>query len=385
MNNEQARQREIDPDFQYESLPEDEVRARDIAGKGNYERVQRELEMEGLLRGQTARVMEEYRSVFSMMEEVNALDLEMFTILELYDKGTAQHCAETYRIAREKIEKRLASGVVLGKLFAQEFVSLDEFFRACLLHDIGKVEIPRFVIQHPMNDTQMDMYLRDLVVEEQDPDVLDHLEKAGGIRPNIATVEELESYLQEHKLRSVHFVPAYLVLSALELEELEERGFDPGVSLMDIIRSHEERSHDILANAGLPVEGELAGLHHNYSGSGSRYPISLSALHMSVDIAELLHIADVQQALTAARSYKKGFSRPHVLRIIMEEAERGRISEEAAYLWVDDDVHDLRYHTESVVSTEDAKDLQTIRTRLERIRNTLEEDSGVQERWKLAV
>lgn len=357
-----------------EDAPDEELRAREIAGKGSYERIQRELENSGLLGAQVARVAEKYRDIFSSMQEVNRSDLEMFTVLELYDEGTANHCIETFRIAREKVEKRLVSGEVLGKLFEAEYVSLDEFFRACLLHDIGKVEVPRFVIQHPMNDHEMDMYLRDLVVEH-DPETVKRLEADGGVIPAVATVEELEAYLHENHLRSVHFVPARLVLSEEQVEELEARGFDPDSSLMDIIKTHESRSHDILASAGMMVESELAGLHHNYQGAGSRYPIALSALHISVDIAELLHIADVQQALSATRSYKKGLSRPRVLRIIMEEVARGRISEEAAYLWVEDDLMTNGAHADGVASISDAEDIRVVRTQLEHIRSRLE-DSG---------
>lgn len=368
-----------------ESEPEAEARARVIAGKGDFEHITHELTMEGLLKGQTARVMEKYSYIFSQMQEVNERDLEMFTVLELYDKGTARHCAETYRIAREKLEKRLSSGVVLGKLLEQELVTLDEFFRACLLHDIGKVDIPRCVINHPMNDSQMDLYLRDLVVEDHDPEILARLEEAGGIKPHIATAEELQAYLAEHHLRSVHFVPARLVLHEEELAELEERGFDGNMSLMDIIRTHEAHSRDILTDAGLPVEGELAGMHHNYEGATSRYPLALSSLHISIDLSELLHIADVQQALTAVRSYKTGFSTPRVLRIIMEEAKRGRIAEEAAYLWVDDDLNDYRFHADPVVSIEDAQHVQFVRSQLERIRTNLETDPEREHRWGLAA
>ena len=59
---------------------------------------------------------------------------------------------------------------------------------------------------------------------------------------------------------------------------------------MDIIRGHEEFSRSIPENAGLPVESELVGLHHNYRGTGSRYPLAFGSLHMSVDIEEFLHI-----------------------------------------------------------------------------------------------
>ena len=245
-----------------------EVLAREIAGKGNYEKIQRELVNSGLLEREKYRVRKEYDRVFSTLPEVSDRDLEMFTILDLYHEGTAEHCAETYLLARAKVEKRLASGVILSKLFEQEFVSTEEFFRACLLHDIGKIEIPRFIIGHPMNDDAMNIFLRNLVVGEHDPSVIAHLEAEAGERPLMANAEELDLYMKQHHLRSVHFVPARMVLSTSEISELEDRGIDPEMSLMDIIRRHEEFSRSILEHMGLSVESELAGLHHNYSGSG---------------------------------------------------------------------------------------------------------------------
>lgn len=356
----------------YSSLEtEGDARARIIAGKGDFRSIRHELEMEGLLSDEVARVTKQYHDELSEMGELTERDMEMLTILELYDSGTARHCVETFRIAREKVTKRLSSGVILEELFARELVSPEEFFRACLLHDVGKVEIPRFVIDHPMNDSVMDLYLRDLLFEEHDPHVAERVERAGGapLPGNPAVISE---YLREHHLRAVHFVPARFVLSLEELTELEARGFNGDLPLMDIIKEHELHSRQILAAEGLRVESELAGAHHNYHKEGMHYPIALSALHTSVDVAELLHIADVEQALSARRSYKEGFSMPRVLRIIMEETQMGRIDPEAAYLWVDDELHSLSGH--EALTSADREDLRFVRHALACIRHDIEED-----------
>jgi hypothetical protein len=315
--------------------------------------------------------MKRYHDELSEMGELTERDMEMLTILDLYDPGTASHCVETFRIAREKVTKRLSSGIILEELFARELVSPEEFFRACLLHDIGKVEIPRFVIDHPMNDSAMDLYLRDLLFEEQDSHVVTRVERAGGA-PLPEESSAISEYLREHHLRAVHFVPSRLVLSSEELIELETRGFSGDLSLMDIIKEHELHSRQILESEGLRVESELAGAHHNYHKEGTHYPIALGALHSSVDVAELLHIADIEQALSACRSYKKGFSMPRVLRIIMEEAQMGRIDPEAAYLWVDDELHSVLDREEFTSSDRD--DLRFVRHALACIRHDIEEN-----------
>lgn len=362
--------------FTQETETERESWAREIAGKGNYEKIARELTNSGLIEREKYRVRKKYDRVFDALPEVNDRDLEMFTILDLYHKGTAEHCAETYLLAKTKIEKRLASGVVLSNLFEREFVSTEEFFRASLLHDVGKIEIPRFIIGHSMNDDAMNIFLRGLVVDKHDPEVIARLNEATHARTSMATVEELDAYLKENHLRSIHFVPARMVLSSSQLEALEERELDAEMSLMDIIRGHEEFSRSILESVGLSVESELAGLHHNYQGSGSRYPLAFGSLHMNVDIEEFLHLADVEQALTAIRGYKSGFSKPRVLRIIMEEVECGRIPKEAAYLWVDDEIHEFKLRTpENEISPDDALDLHFVQDQLEQIRISLNDDS----------
>lgn len=355
-----------------EEMMENEARARVIAGKGNYEKIERELVNSGLLEREKYRVRKEYDRIFSDFTEVNDHDLDMFTILDLYHRGTAAHCAETYLRAKTKIEKRLASGFVLSKLFDREFVSTDEFLRACLLHDIGKVEVPRFVIGHTMNDDAMNIFLRGLVLDLRDPDIIARIQETTGKQASMVSVKELDAYLKEHNLRSVHFVPARMVLTPSEVEELRERGIDPEMSLMDIIRSHEDFSRAILGRVGLPVESELAGLHHNYRGLGPRYPLAHGSLHISVDIEELLHIADVEQALSEVRGYKKGFSTPRVLRIIMEEVLSGRIPKEAAYLWVDDEIHEFKLGVrEHELSVSDMHDLKFVQDELEKIRVVL--------------
>ena len=105
---------------------------------------------------------------------------------------------------------------------------------------------------------------------------------------------------------------------------------------------------------------------------GPRYPLAEGSLHISVDIEELLHIADVEQALSEVRGYKKGFSTPRVLRIIMEEVISGRIPKEAAYLWVDDEIHEFKLKMyDSELSESDARDLRFVQDKLEEIRVSL--------------
>ena len=92
-----------------------------------------------------------------------------------------------------------------------------------MLHDIGKIEIPRFIIGHSMNDDAMNIFLRGLVVDEHDPEVIARLNAATHARTSMANCRGIGCVSKENHLRSVHFVPARMVLSSLELEELDER------------------------------------------------------------------------------------------------------------------------------------------------------------------
>lgn len=348
-----------------------EVLSKEIASGGNFTNIRTELTEKDLLKTEVERVRTKYETDLSKIDFLTEQDLEIFTILDLYDEELALHSLETYFIAKEKVEKSLAFGVVLVDLFAQEGVTPEQFFRACFLHDIGKVEIPNFVINNSVNNEEMNLYLRELVIAEKDDFVLSKLEKQTGENIAIDEISDLEEVLHKYNLRSVHFVPVKHILSVEEKKILEERGFNLDSSLMDIIKTHEAFSERILAEFNLPVESNLAGSHHNYHGKGSPYELTVDTLKISVDMAELIRIADMTEALTASRSYnKKGFSRPKVLRIILEEVRVGKIDRRIAYLWIDDEIKKLEKNNNSL-SVEDLQDISVIKKELEIIHSDI--------------
>ncbi len=348
-----------------------ETMSKEIARGGNFNAIRAELIEKNLLKTETERVKSKYERDLSKIDFLTEQDLEIFTILDLYDEELALHSLETYFIAKEKVEKSLAFDVILVDLFAQEGVTREQFFRACFLHDIGKVEIPNFVINNSINNEEMDLYLRELVVSDKDNFVLSKLEKHTGENITIDEISDLEELLQKYNLRSVHFVPVKHILSAAEKKILTDRGFDLDSSLMDIIKTHEVFSERILAEFNLPIESALAGSHHNYHGKGSPYELTIDTLQISVDMAELIRIADMTEALTASRSYnKKGFSRPKVLRIILEEVRVGKIDQRIAYLWIDDEIKKLEQNIESQ-SLEDLYDINIVKKELEIIHKNI--------------
>lgn len=356
------------------SSPESTTPSQEIASHGNFSAIRSELLERNILAVEKERVRLKYEKDLSKINFLTEQDLEVFTILDLYDEELAIHSLETYSIAKEKVEKSLAFDVVLLDLFHKEGVSPVQFFRACLLHDIGKVEIPSFIINNSVNNEEMNLYLRELVINDKDNYVLHKLEKQIGENITIDEISDLETILEKYNLRSVHFVPVKHILSETEQNILRERGFDLNSSIMDIIKTHEEFSEQILASLNLPIESSLAGSHHNYHGKGSPYTLTVDALRISVDMAELIRIADMTEALTASRSYnKKGFSKPRALRIILEEVRIGKIDPRIAFLWIDDEIKQIEAE-DMDLDFEDQRDIAIIKNELESIRNKIGND-----------
>ena len=139
-------------------------------------------------------------------------------------------------------------------------------------------------------------------------------------------------------------VPVSKVIKKEEAEELEkEWPFSVDDSLMDIIDKHAEFSERILNEKGFPVVAKIAGQHHHHKKDEESYPVATSSLQISADIADILHIADVKQALESARPYKEKYFQIKILKILIEEHvyEEKIKSKEVAYFIIKDDYNKL--------------------------------------------
>lgn len=345
--------------------------ARAIANCGNFTTIKSTLISQNLLDSEIIRVSNEFNEALSKIKFLTRNDLEMITIIELYDKDLAIHSLETYRIAKEKIEKILAFDVKLVELFTKEGVLPDQFLRACLLHDIGKIQIPKFILNNQINYQEMDVHLNHLVLTEKNQTIIDKIKIRTGEKINIVNNDQLKQLLKKHHLRPIHFVPTKLILTEQELEVLVKQNIDLDSTLLDIIKTHEGYSKDILAKQNLPIESDLVGSHHNYHGKGSPYHMTIDSLQIRFDMAELIRIADMIQALTYPRAYKKSnFSVPKALKIILEEAKVGRINTKIAYLWIEDEIREIENNI-ATISNEDLKNITFLKNELMIIENTI--------------
>ncbi len=316
--------------------------ARKIAKKGDYSLILEELKKRNLLAGQAERV-------FSYVSDIDFLtekDLEMLTVMELFDKITFEHCVETYRLAKEKIEKPLEDGVVLTDIMQKHGVKKEAFLRACLLHDVGKVNIPEFILNNELAENQWTEELCSIIFDENDKRLKQVILSNTNIPKSAFEGKKsfLEAFLKSRE-RAIDFVPVGAVLSSREREELKEKGFSENMTLKQIVCYHEVFSEQILKEYGFGIEAELAGRHHNYRQKNAlklEASISNSSVNINFNLSDIIRLVDVQQALEQKRPYKNSYPKPKVLAELIWQAEKGFTNKYITYLWVKDELTSIK-------------------------------------------
>ena len=335
-----------------------EKEARKIAQGGNYEAILEELKEKDLLYEQVDRISG-YLSIDFMTDN----DWEMLTVMELYDRGTFEHCVKTYKIAKDKVEKVLDGGIIIANIIEEEGVDLEVFYRACLFHDIGKIEIPEFILNNKFTDGDWTNSLCNIINKTEDDPFKEIAQNYIGVKKHQKIEEdELATLLEERKIRSMWLVPVKEVLTSKESIELEGLGFSSNDSLRKIIESHEEISERILKNSGLEIEAKLAGQHHNYKQKNTNIlesPKTTTAMAISLNLADVLQLADIQQALeSGSRFYKSSFSELRVLSELIGRAEGGYVDGYITYLWVKDSMEE--FDSKKIKNKSDFERLDTI-------------------------
>ena len=272
---------------------------------------------------------------------------EMLTVMELFDPETANHCINTYYIARSKIENQLSTGIILANYFKKEGVDANTFFVSCLLHDIGKIEVPHSVVVNKVNDSDCSNLLFEHIDDILLPALKTHLKNDAYTLPEgINTGETLLSYLHETlHVRPQMLTPIRLLLGHMdnrELDEVEKQLAHCNCSLNDslitIMRKHDAYSQEILARSGRRIEAILAGSHHVTRTKGA-YVITVGTLQVTVDLAHIIHLADVENAILGVRHYKSGQTPLEALKILAIHAKQGLIDSYISYLWIADELY----------------------------------------------
>ena len=316
----------------------EEVLAREIIQNNDFQRSSKELEQEGILAGQVTRVMELYQDSLEGSEFLTGRDWELLTMIELYSPDLSVHSIETYLLVRSKIENIYIGSDTVAQVIEKERVSLDEFYRSCLFHDVGKLHIPESILDNTFTkDDWVDYIYKDL---NNNPGgaVLERLGLSGDEKMDDINIADI---LDENNLSPRSILPIRSVLTDEQIESLEERGVSADLTFKEVCDSHEISSQETLESEGLHTEALIAGQHHNYQRRPYVFPISSKTVGVGADLSELLHLADVEQALTSKRSYKSSFSHLDVLHLLIENIEKESVDKSMAALWLKADIPNL--------------------------------------------
>lgn len=311
-------------------------------------KIRNALKERGLLEQEVARIKSLFKAELGPFARHFGNDCwEMLTVLELFDEETAWHCVDTYEIARNKVEKTLWNGLVLADEFHAESVDLGRFYRACLLHDVGKIEVPHAVLVNRVTDERCAAIL----FQHQDDVLLPRLrEKLGDNFSLPKSVDSPGALLQflydDLHLRPQAVAPIKLLLDEQSVddglsEQLAHCGCTPDDSLLDIMRTHDTHSEKILSHLGYTVEGKLAGSHHQHKNGEHRYRITIGSLQVSIDLADIVHLADVENAILSRRHYKDKQTPIDALRVLSLHARQGLVEGYVAYLWIADEMQSI--------------------------------------------
>ncbi len=318
---------------------EGHARAEEIAAGGNYEEIRGTLRSEGLLTDEVERVHEVYGTALESAEWMTEGDWEMLAIMDCYDKSTADHCVETYRIARDRIERFTMGDKKFSEMITGEGIPLSEFYRACLFHDIGKCCIPHAILHNHLTDAEFGKQLCEDVFHGAKKEILADVESAAGEKfaGEWGNSEQLQDFLKTHHVHTMRFVPVREVLSEEDLAVVSMRFPEIDLetaTLADLLVPHEEESERILNSEGRSTAADIAGKHHNYRNLPVRFPIATGTLGVSAALEEILALSDMEQAMSAKRAYKEGLPMSMVLRSIIAEVEIRKMNPVITTFWV---------------------------------------------------
>lgn len=346
----------------------------------SYRAIREELAQSGALPEAVCAVKRQYAEDLSEATFLTESDWEMLATLWLHDEETAVHSVDTYRIARDRIREplRLTDPPIeidLSKAFSREGVSEEQFLRACLLHDIGKLAMPIEVLTNHITDTEC-------------ADILfSHYESLGAhIRevlrypegePLPASPGTLLFILRVAHIRPQGLVPVRLLLASDDERlaasgELAQLGLSLDDSLLAIMQTHDKYSRSILSETGLPLEADLAGAHHRHEKdySPTRHSLTVGVEEVSVDLSDIIHLSDVTQAMRSRRHYKRPESSPAVLAELVSHANYDMVDPFITYLWITDR---LERQTDPI-DPADEKHYQVIRMFLDKNKEMYHED-----------
>lgn len=292
-----------------------EERARDICRCGDYFTLLEQLRESSLYEGERDRIRREYKEELAGAAFLSDAEWEALTVLELYDELTFRHALRVFGTIREKVSSRRELGIFLRAHLFREDISKEDLYRAALLHDIGKIAIPKEILHDVTTDEEWIM-----------------LAKAFLHQKNFESISD--ALAENPHLRAKDLVPFSCTISSDIATELRKEGIDPELPLGLIMGRHAVLSGEILRAYGFRVSAEIAESHHHRPETEDLEPISLSSFRASW----ILRAADIFDAIKHPRSYKSGNTLEKTLAILGREAEQGFIDHKLVTLWIADEL-----------------------------------------------
>jgi hypothetical protein len=336
-----------------------EAYARSIVHESDFVEAITHLRNEGVLQEQILLTKEKYQKALESAEFLTEKDWELLTFITLYSPELATHSVETYQLVRSKIEHIFLGSETIAQSILKENASLDEFYRACILHDIGKTHIPESVLNYILQPGDWHALINILTDETLKHNIREYL---GIERGTHMEQHELISHLMDSNIDPITVLPVRRLLTEEQLSELERRGISRDLTLRQVHKLHEPASQKILELEGFPTEARIAGQHHNYNKETYHFPISSQTVGINADLADLLHLADGEQAMLSERAYKPAFSRLEAFKYLIKDAKKGAVNKELTALWVQ---HDIEKGLVVPVSEKDEEVLKYINAFLE--------------------
>jgi len=277
--------------------------------------------------GQTSHAVNQYieKQPREIQESLGIQERRVLALLYEKDPATFEHSIGVAKIGLEAFQE-------FEKDLASEGITKETFLRTCELHDAGKLLLPDCILKNTKSWKDFEQLFE--IQKTRDTDFV--LQRVDISRP-----PETHQMPKGGKLNYYDLVSLRVLFENNEqaLAECQAYGFDVDTtSFMDVIRSHQESSKEIVLALDIPdkeIIAELVGSHHPYTKHQQEdFASTKEVLRITEVAGELLHLNDVYQAVRQERPYHRKFREVEALHFIMGQIQQGEFKETIGKRWI---------------------------------------------------